>query len=465
MKYLPVSLASIVLLPMLAAAQPTAPSPLTIAEAVSMAQANHPTADAARAGALAASEEVGVAKTAYLPRIDLLWQANVATRNNIYAQLLPQFVVPPVSGPVLPDRSLGGVRASAAGALLSWEVLDFGRRAAVADQARAEAVVADAERRLTDLQLSSIAADVYLRALASEAVLVAARANVQRLEAFAVSVRTLVQSQLRAGSDLSRADAELATAANRVVEAERDAELARLTLAEAIGVPSTAVVLAASRVSAPRAVLPQPGGESAAHPGLLASDARLEAARSRDLALERSYRPRVELQAALSGRSVSELIDGTAAGSGFALDVPNWAVGVTMSFSALDLFRVQARRRVESARQQQAEADRVRTEQALQSDAARARAVITAADRIVANSPRLLQAARDANTQAAARYEAGLGTVVEVAEAQRLLADAEAQSAVAVISAWRARLGEAIAAGDITVLIRQLDAALLSVTP
>ncbi|NUN94937.1 MAG: TolC family protein, partial [Candidatus Omnitrophica bacterium] len=54
-----------------------------------------------------------------------------------------------------------------------------------------------------------------------------------------------------------------------------------------------------------------------------------------------------------------------------------------------------------------------------------------------------LQAAKAVEGQATARYKAGLGTIVEVAEAQRLLAQAEADNALANLNVWRALLAVA----------------------
>ena len=47
------------------------------------------------------------------------------------------------------------------------------------------------------------------------------------------------------------------------------------------------------------------------------------------------------------------------------------------------------------------------------------------------------------------RFEAELTTVTEVAEAQRLLAQAEVENALARLSVWRAHLAEAKAKGDL----------------
>jgi outer membrane protein TolC len=97
-----------------------------------------------------------------------------------------------------------------------------------------------------------------------------------------------------------------------------------------------------------------------------------------------------------------------------------------------------------------------RTLQTLQTQEARARAITAAAYQIAANTPQQLQAARDADTQARARYDAGLTNVLEVAEAQRLLAEAEAENAVASLAVWRARLAESVLKGDLRPFLDQV---------
>jgi outer membrane protein len=432
-----------------AAAQQTPDTPLTLNAAVDLALHNHPAVREARAGSVAASADIAVARTAYLPRLDFLWQVNRATRNNVFGLLLPQAVIPPVSGPVL-EETLDGVWGSAGGLLLSWEAVDFGRRGAAVDVARAESGFADAQRIVTELDVASAAADAYLGVLAADAALGAARANVERLDTFANSVRVLVQNQLRAGVEQARAEAELAAARNRLTEATRNGELARLALAEALGMPAARIALAPGALSKVPARPPVAlSFVSASHPRAAAADAQVDAVRARDRVLDRSYFPRLELQTAISGRSVSQQVDGTSAGSGLGLGTQNWAVGASVTFPSLKIFRTQARRRVEAGRLEEATAHYDRTLQSLQTQEARARAVTAAAYEIVANTPQQLQAARDNDAQARARYDAGLTSVLEVAEAQRLLADAEAEDAIASLAVWRALLAEAVLRGDL----------------
>src|SRR5215472_9624853 len=123
----------------------TAPEPLTFSAAVRKAAANYASVRVSQEQLTAARAGVNLARTAYLPRIDGLAQLNRATHNNIYGLLLPQSIIPSISGPVLPSVA-GNVWGTATGVLVSWEPFDFGLRTAnvevsEAGRKRAEAAV------------------------------------------------------------------------------------------------------------------------------------------------------------------------------------------------------------------------------------------------------------------------------------------------------------------------------------
>ena len=77
-----------------------------------------------------------------------------------------------------------------------------------------------------------------------------------------------------------------------------------------------------------------------------------------------------------------------------------------------------------------------------------------AAAEIASNTPIERQAATEAESRARARYQAGLANITEVAEAQRLLAQAEADDALARLAVWRALLATAQARGDLSAFLR-----------
>src|SRR5262249_46374060 len=111
-------------------AQQHSPQALKLTDAVDLALANYPAIRESRARAAAAREGINLARTLYIPRTDMLWQENRATRNNILGLMFPQGVIPSISGPVITDQSAQGAWGSAGGVLLSWEPVDFGLRKA-----------------------------------------------------------------------------------------------------------------------------------------------------------------------------------------------------------------------------------------------------------------------------------------------------------------------------------------------
>ena len=74
---------------------------------------------------------------------------------------------------------------------------------------------------------------------------------------------------------------------------------------------------------------------------------------------------------------------------------------------------------------------------------------------IARNTPVERQAASEGESQIRARYQSGLANVAEVADAQRLLAQAEADDAIAHLGVWRALLAVAQASGDLKLFLDQ----------
>jgi outer membrane protein len=441
----------------IASAQTQTPQPLTLLDALDLTRRNYPSVKEVRARADAAKENVGVARTSYLPRLDVLWQGNRATRNNVFGLLLPQTIVPPISGPVLGTTSYDSVWGSAAGVLLSWQAVDFGLRKANVEVARAQSSQAAAQTALTELDVTSAAADAFLSVLASDESVRAARANVDRLGTFAESVRTLVRNQLRPGADESRADAELAIAKNQLSQAVQTSTIARAALADAIGMAGTTVTLDPGRLARLPSTPLDPASDVASHPAVRAASAAIETVEARQRAAARAYAPRADVQTAFSGRgSGAEVAGQPLRGDGLSLRVPNWAIGVTVSFPVFEVFAVEARKRVEAQNELAERAHHEQIVQTVTTQRARAQALMTAATEIAQNTPIELKAATDAESRARVRYSSGLTTITEVADAQRLLAQAEADAAIARLAVWRAFLAMTQAAGDLTPFVEEL---------
>src|ERR1700676_2755257 len=112
----------------LPAQQIASPPTLTLPQAVENSLKNYPSIRASQEQINAAAAAIQLARTAYLPKVDALAQVNRATRNNVFGLLLPQNIIPSMSGPVIGSNNFGSVWGSAIGGLVNWEPFDFGVR-------------------------------------------------------------------------------------------------------------------------------------------------------------------------------------------------------------------------------------------------------------------------------------------------------------------------------------------------
>jgi outer membrane protein TolC len=135
----------------------------------------------------------------------------------------------------------------------------------------------------------------------------------------------------------------------------------------------------------------------------------------------------------------------------------NWAVGFQVTFSAFDFFGIQEQKKTQAANVQ---AEQARYKQSLDDVStaiAQARATLTGARQIVMNTPVELSAAQASEQQQQARYRSGLATVVDVAASEGVLAQAQADDAIARLSVWRAQLGVAAAQGDLQPFLQTMQ--------
>jgi outer membrane protein len=446
----------VIVLPVAIAAQTPGqsalPQPLTLEEAIHYAADHYPTLKAALEQVTASAAGVDVARSAYLPRLDSLWQSNRATTNNIFGQVLPQSVIPALTGPVLAATSAESVWGSAAGALLSWEPFDFGLRHASVVSAEAALTQARAGEMLTRLDVQHAVAAAFLAVVAAQRAVFALQADLERRNVLLRAVQTLVTNQLRPGADQSRVDAERAAAQTRLIQAQQSVVVAQTTLTRVLGAATGSITLAAdslmSRVP-PEDITPS---DVATHPLAKARQATVDQARAQAEVLARTDLPRLFVQSSAfargSGANANGAFDGGVDGLGFQR--ANWAAGIQIVFPNLfDFSSLRARKAAAAASARASSALYDEAVLTITGEQQSATASLQAARAIAANTPIQLAAARQSETQARARYDAGLATIVEVADAQSLLAQAEVQDQIARIDIWRALLAEAVAQGDL----------------
>src|SRR6266849_7557948 len=279
------------------------PSTLTLGQAVEQSVEKYPAVRGSLEQVSAAAEGINLARPAYLPRADFLGQVNRATHNNVFgALILPQPVIPAISGPALAMNSANNVWGTAIGGLVSWEPFDFGLRKANVDVASSVREQRNAQVNVTRLQVATAAADAFLTILAAQQTVTAARAGVDRATVLNQTVETLVNNQLRPGADASRTRAELALAQTQLIQAEEAVEVGRAALAQLLGVPPQTITIQ----TGPLLKLPSEQQiatfTAANHPLAVAQNLAVEEIKSREKVLDRSYFPHFNLQGEMYAR-------------------------------------------------------------------------------------------------------------------------------------------------------------------
>lgn len=120
-----------------------------------------------------------------------------------------------------------------------------------------------------------------------------------------------------------------------------------------------------------------------------------------------------------------------------------------MTWAALEFKTQRVKKEIEAASERKEIARRSLMAVEVNGAVDKAQAMIAGARQIAAITPQHVVAVKVTLEQVTARYRAGLGTLLEVADAQRMLAQAEVDDAMARLNVWRAQLSLAIAAGDL----------------
>lgn len=424
----------------------------TLREAVDFALANYPAVRASLERYNAAKAGVGLAKTAWAPFIDGVAQADRGTRNSVLGVLMPQFptIMTGTQGTVLPlsDRAYW---VSGMGMLFAWEPFTFGYRRSLLRSAHATENRTAAQITLTRLGVASAVSDAALVVLADEQRVTASQADVNRRAVFDKSVHALVDAKLRPGADASRADAELAAARTQLIGAEQSLAVARAAFAELLGIPGASVEIKTGPFlqTPPANVWAAPA--PANHPAAVVEQKSVQEIQSRISILNHSYYPHFVLEELSSTRGSGENSKGKSSPglNGLAFTANNWEAGLTVQMNFSDIFSIRSRKKIELANRRREEALYQLTTETVRGQVEQARAALDGARRAAENTPIELAAARASETQALARFKAGVGTIVDVAEAQRLLVQAETDDSLARLSIWRALADLAAAEGNV----------------
>jgi outer membrane protein TolC len=443
------------------------PKAVSIRESVDIALRNFP-AIAHRQFKLRASlANVTLAKTQYLPNLNIDIQESEVTSNRIASVVMNNVsgfdTVPVDAGPSSTSQSARPIANNLDGVNLNWLLVDFGLRHANDAFAYADARSARADLNLTRLDVAFDAADAFLSAAAAKQVIKASQAAYEHMVAADIRAKTLVSEGLRPGVDAADFDFEVSRSKISLIKAEKDKRLALVELAEKMGVANADIdIISDPILRGPTAQEHIGPFDLQSHPIALLKSAEINRWRAKEEVLDRAYRPHLWLNSSVWGKGSGEppsINPVSSVGGGFLPQVYDYMVGLSLSFPVMEYFPLKAQKKIALNNELAAKADYDLAIQILERKDARARVLLSQARKVADETPILVQAAKVREIKVLKRYSIGLANMVAVAQAEKALADAQVEDALAQIEVWRSILSLSYVQGDIRPFLQLVSLA------
>jgi outer membrane protein len=432
---------------------------MTMGEALAYAHEHQPAIHAGLSRIAARMAEATIPSGQWLPTVAVTAQLYGMTANNTTGSYLStQYMdVPRLGGTASQSQSTASLSpypATLVGAGLLQEVFDFGRIGA--QRAAADELVTVERHRTSEVRLDIDfgVEEAYFSVLAAKAIIVASDQAYERSRVHRDLAKRGVDSGLRSPIELTRAEADLARFDVGRIKARGGLALAQAVLSAAIGAPDPAIDTSAEapQLSEMPTMAQAVQLVEARDPTLAAALAQLKASEQRTRAIGAEMRPDLSLTATLTGRAggapPSSVTQPTPGGGGWLPDVPNWDVGLVLSWPLFD-GTISARRDAAKAMEQvrRDEIDVAREQEV--SLVRQAYVKVGVARSALVALENAVVAARANYEQADARFRAGIGNAVELADAEAVRTDAEIQRALGQfeLAQARAAFGRAIAEG------------------
>jgi outer membrane protein len=391
-----------------AAAGPAAPS-LTLADAEAVALTNQPRLLAAQLRSRASAQRIRQARSAYLPTVGF----------NATGALVADTGTSTAAGNI--TTSATSDRFAYGGNLVQL-VTDFGRTSSLVSSAQATAEAQRSMMTLTRAQIRLNVREAYYQVLGAEAVLRAAQAAHASRQLISRQLSALAQSELRSTLDVNFANVLESQAELAVVRAQSVVAQQRGRLATAMGSEHVieAKLIEVSEQQVPPATPEELlAGAQTQRADLGAAQAQQHAAAEFALSERRLSYPSLNVLGAAGQIPYRDhTLHDSYAAAGFNLNIPLFNGGLFAARRAEAELEAGARLRdVQEVKLEVTEQIRsawYQTDEAYRS--------LDVSARLVAQSKEALRLAQD-------RYEAGLGSIVELNEAQLNETSAEITSA------------------------------------
>ncbi|HTN44069.1 MAG TPA: TolC family protein [Nitrospiria bacterium] len=391
----------------------TAADRLTLQEAVDTALGHHPSLQAAR-GALQIQEAlIGEARSNYFPQLNLQTTYTRATGNTSTSVQSSQALAIPRQTPKPSNTSFNNYAATLT---LQQRIFDFGKSIADVESARESMQGSDLSEMASRQIVAMNVKVAYFGLLQARRLVQVQEETVKQFKEHLDQAEGFFRAGTRTRYDVTTAEVNLTNAKLELIKARNAEVVARVTLANAMGVPDRPIgemedLLTFKRVEISEA---QAIDEALANrPDLLSLAAQRRAADATIRSARRTYYP---------------VLDGVADYTWRGQDYPlvwNWDVGLTLTFPLFSGYLTQSQVAAARANMIVADSNEEGLRQNVILEVHQVFSNLMEADERVQTSDVVVRQAEENLDLANGRFQAGVGTTVEQTDAQVLLTNAK----------------------------------------
>ena len=399
----------------------TAPAPgqiLTLAQAVALGLRQQPTIAASQQTEVAALARIGEARSAWLPRVD--WLTSVGRAQGFSTSQ---------------GKSIQSSNASTQ-IQASQLIYDFGKTGSTIDQAKAGVQVANAQlvqTRQTVVQNVKVA---YYNLLQAKRLVRVAEANLARSELNLRSAQGFYDVGTKPKSDVTNAEVQVANGRVALIQARNQVAIAQTTLVNAIGLPTSTPFEVEDVLGYEPLTLDFPAllQEALANrPELRQSRAQIDSAEAAFKGARAGYYPTVNVTGSYGGLTNDPAFNLLTSGS------ENWSITGNLNWNLFQGFFTASQVRETRALLEVARANYSSQELQVRLDVEQAYLNLLEVSERIGATDKEVEAAQENLRLAQGRYDAGVGTILDLTDAQLSLTNAEADQ-VRALTDFRVRV-------------------------
>jgi len=422
--------------------------------ALQQSEANYPALKSKSLEAEAARKDIAISKNTLLPSLDAVYQADLATYNNITGMTYPGSVYP-ITGPASSTNSYQPVYGTAGSLSLAWQPYTFGQRSAQVSTSRAGANIKVAEYQNEVFKQKIAVAGAYLDLVFAEAILAVYQENISRVGVNLKQSRVLTVSGLRPGVDTALFLSEYAKANIDYLNAQKNLLSQKIALSELL-VSDTAFT-AIDTFFLEKLPLEKYKTTPVVHSLISLSQARIDYSNAKEDMLKRAWYPKLTLWGTTFARGSGVHQDGSINSTdGLSFSRYNYGVGMQVAFSLLKFSEVRLQQDQQNLviKSDIERSQQVKLQLSKQQEIADAN--LQSAISIAKETPAQLTAARYAFKALEVRYNTGLANFADLMQAQYNLIKAEIDLKKSYLDVWKALLYKTAVTGDLNIFLNEL---------